>query len=527
MVASLLRVLHSGIQNSRLLPPKGNPTIELYSKVFIRAGRFTTQLVRLDFDKLPALGTSAVLTIPRKGHLLTRLYLVTTMPDIYTAQANAIKVAEAAGVTFAGPYFDWTNSLGNALISNATVEIGGARVEQMDGRLLEVLDEFYTPLEKVQLANDLLQRDSSTFSTNYTDYAARPSPFFSGEARSPAITPLPFWFSRGDPGVALPIDALTADPVKVTITFNPLNSLYVSSAKNPVTATQSLVAGAGYFPLLSSPFWYIDPAGNPVPGITGTGTTTRCSRLDTPSMPPSLTLGDTYMMAEYVYLDKPEANRFRIADIQVPVTQHYPFDPFDTKGTPRAYMPLKIPNPTRNILFYAQRYEATMYNAPFLCTRDLSGGTALEAPWWPNASATVVFGGGPPSPLVPGFQFRDSEPIQTILFEYEGKLIRYATRQAAIFRSLLPAYEMKKSPWVNRYMYSLHFGLNHGHLPPSQPCGEANLDKVFSMSLQLEFKPFRGSIRADQVPRYLVYVWAETYNILRVYAGRGGLMFGY
>jgi len=29
------------------------------------------------------------------------------------------------------------------------------------------------------------------------------------------------------------------------------------------------------------------------------------------------------------------------------------------------------------------------------------------------------------------------------------------------------------------------------------------------------------------VPRYLVYVWAETYNIFRVYGGRGGMMFAY
>jgi hypothetical protein len=519
MVASLLRVLHSGIQNSRLLPPKGNPTIELYSKVFIRAGRFTTEWVRLDFDKLPALGTNAVLTIPRKGHLVQRLYLVTTMPDIDTVQANAKQAATAAGVTFAGPYFSWTNSLGNALISNATVEIGGARVEQMDGRLLEVLDEFYTPLEKVELANTLLQRNM----TNFPQFTAATT----GVAGTPVttITPLPFWFGRGDPGVSLPIDALTADPVKVTITFNPLTSLYVSSAKNAVTATQSLVAGTGYYPLLNSPFWYLDAAGQPLPGIQGNpGSAPRCSRLTTPPMPSTLLLGDTYIMAEYVYLDKAEANRFRIADIQVPVTQHYPFDPVDSNGAPKVYMPLKIPNPTRNILFYAQRYEATMYNAPFLCTRDLSGGDVLQPPWWPNATAIQ---GGKPGRIVPAFQFRDSEPIQTILFEYEGKLIRYATRQAAVFRSLLPSFEMKKSPFVNRYMYSLHFGLNHGHLPASQPSGEANLDKMYSMSLQLEFKPFRGSIRADQVPRYLVYVWAETYNILRVYAGRGGLMFGY
>jgi hypothetical protein len=519
MVASLLRVLHSGIQNSRLLPPKGNPTIELYSKVFIRAGRFTTQWVRLDFDKLPALGTSAILTIPRKGHLLTRLYLVTTLPDIDTVQALAKKAADASGVSFAGPYFSWTNSLGNALISNATVEIGGARVEQIDGRLLEVLDEFYTPLEKVELTNRLLQRNM----TNFPQFPAATT----GTARTPVVatTPLPFWFSRGDPGVSLPIDALTADPVKVSITFNSLASLYVSSAKNAVSSTQSLIAGAGYYPLLSSPFWYLNAAGKELPGIQGDpASAPKCSLLATPAMPASLSLGETYIMAEYVYLDKPEANRFRIADIQVPVTQHYPFDAVDTNGAPNVYMPLKIPNPTRNILFFAQRYEATMYNAPFLCTRDLSGADALQPPWWPNATPIQ---GGTPGQLVPAFQFRDSEPVQTILFEYEGRLIRYATRQAAIFRSLLPSYEMAKSPFVNRYMYSLHFGLNHGHLPPSQPCGEANLDKVFSMSLQLEFKPFRGSIRADHVPRYLVYVWAETYNILRVYAGRGGLMFGY
>ena len=55
MVAALLRVLHSGIQDSRLLPPKGNPNIELFSKVLIRAGRFTTQWVRLDFDSQPVL----------------------------------------------------------------------------------------------------------------------------------------------------------------------------------------------------------------------------------------------------------------------------------------------------------------------------------------------------------------------------------------------------------------------------------------------------------------------------------------
>ena len=39
-------------------------------------------------------------------------------------------------------------------------------------------------------------------------------------------------------------------------------------------------------------------------------------------MPATLQLGDTYILAEYVYLDKPEANRFRLADLQIPIPQH-------------------------------------------------------------------------------------------------------------------------------------------------------------------------------------------------------------
>jgi hypothetical protein len=89
MVASLLRVVSSGIQDTRLLCPRGKPNIGFFVKVFVRAGRFTTQWVRLDFDTRPELGTLATITLPRKGHLLSRLYLVTTMPDISTVQVAA------------------------------------------------------------------------------------------------------------------------------------------------------------------------------------------------------------------------------------------------------------------------------------------------------------------------------------------------------------------------------------------------------------------------------------------------------
>lgn len=514
MVASLLRVLHSGIQNSRLLPPKGQPNIELFSKVLIRAGRFTTQWVRLDFDTNPTFGSKAVISIPRKGHLVSRMYLVTTMPDIDTAQANAQQTALGEGQEFVGPKFTWTNSLGHAILQQATLDIGGSRVEQIDGQLLEVLDEFYTPVEKLTLMNSLIQRNM----TNFPQFKNSQSPTVS-------YTPLPFWFSRGDSGVYLPIDALTADPVKVTVQFSPLANLYVSSAKNQITSQNAQIAGSGYYPLPGSPFYVKDPLGKDLYGLEGfPSQPTKASPIPGVQMPTSLLLGDTYLMVEYVYLDAPEANRFRIADIEVPVTQHYAFDPFDTNGSSRAMIPLRIPNPTRNLFFYAQRYETASLNAPFLSTRDLSGLDCSGAPWWPNAGAINMRS---PDLIRPAFVFRDSEPIATAMLMYEGKLMRYSTVSPSIFRSLIPSYEMKKSPFVNRYYYNFHFGLNHGSLPQSIPSGEANLDKITTISLDLEFKPFRGNSDPNQIPRYIVRVWAETYNIFRVYAGRGGLMFAY
>ena len=516
MVAALLRVVYGGLQDSKFICQKGKPNIGFFIKAFVRAGRFTTQWVRLDFDILPTLGTTATITLPNKGQLLSRLYLVTTLPDISTSQQAAMNWCAANGKVFAGPTFGWTNSTGHALLQQATIEIGGSRVEQIDGRLLEVLDEFYTPLEKVSLMDKILPRDSSNFHPG----------LFGRDTIVQATTPLPFWFSCGDAGTFLPIDALQSDPVKLRLSFAASNTLFVSTAQRSTDGIKNPVGGDGYFPLASSPFYFIDAInGTDISGLNGNpGQTTRVSVVPGITMPTAQllqNLGDTYIMAEYVYLDRAEANRFRLADIQVPILEHYSFEPVDTVGGSLVNCYLKIPNPTRNLFFYAQRYEAPAYNAPHLATRDLSGTDSSVAPWWPNASqiGTRVY-----SEFTPGYVFRDSEPIASIQLVYEGSLYRYVTGSPSIFRSLIPGLEMRKTPWVHRYMYNLPFAFQSGLLAPSQHCGEANLDKIVNINLRLGLQPFAGT---NTVPRYLIHVWAETYNIFRVYGGRGGMMFAY
>jgi len=157
MVASLLKLVSSGIQDERL---HFRATLYPFTKVWVKAGRFTTQWSRLDFENVPTFGNTAFFRILRKGHLVTRLFLVAQMPDIYTSQRVA---QQAAGINPVFPKFGWTNSLGHALINQLTLDIAASRVETIDSRLLEILDEFNTPLEKVPIMNELIKRKDNGF----------------------------------------------------------------------------------------------------------------------------------------------------------------------------------------------------------------------------------------------------------------------------------------------------------------------------------------------------------------------------
>jgi len=242
-------------------------------------------------------------------------------------------------------------------------------------------------------------------------------------------------------------------------------------------------------------------------------------------MPSIFTLGDTYIMAEYIYLDQPEANRFRLADLQIPIVQHYAIQPYQTQGLPRARIRVDVPNPTKDLFWICQRVEAPSYNAHFLATRELKGPQDPSGYiWWPNA---LGLSAQQPGYLQPAFLLSNSEPLGAVALMYQGSLVRFSTQTPGLLRSILPSWEQKKSPWVNRYYYNYPIGIWNGYTASSRPRGEGNLDKIPQRELLLEFTPLLGSQNPNLVPPYVIYIWAETYNVLRVYGGRAGILFAY
>ena len=418
-----------------------------------------------------------------------------------------------------GPHFGWTNSLGHSLIDSASIRIGGNLVETINGQLMEILDEFQTPLEKVSEVSNLICRSESGFTQ--TTYG------FSNATSQKVITPLPFWFSRGDPGCVLPIDALNVDEVRLTVNFKPVTSLYYtdSRADTPVINLE----GGSLWPMPNSRFYYDDPDStlvmtNMEPSRVYPNAPISAFAPDI-VMPGTFRIPESYLLVEYIYLDKAEANRFRIADLQVPIVQHYILNPEDTNKNLYKNIPLNIPNPTRDIFFYCQRYEAPSLNAHFLATRDISiNQTDPYSLWWPDATGLNA---RYPGTLKPGFSSSGSEPIRWLALNYNETLNRYSSENVALFRSFLPSIEQRKAPWINRYYYNLPFGINSGLNPFSMPLGQANLDKIQRVNLSLGFHGITGDPTDNYAERFWVRTYAETYNVFRVYGGRGTMMFAY
>jgi len=319
------------------------------------------------------------------------------------------------------------------------------------------------------------------------------------------------------------------DEVRVGIRFRNLNGLYYTDTH--LAENKSLEPGTSLWPLSGSNFYAAPP-----PSIINPGNPLLDANGSVIQMPLNLQLGDCYILAEYVYLDQNEANRFRLADLQIPIVQHYTMKPFQTRGLPTARIRLDIPNPTKDIYFMLNREEAPSYNAYFLATRDLCGNentlpnyypgtTTLQMPWWPDAIG--LYAQSPSTFLRPGFALSDSEPLIGYEVNYEGQLVRFRTQGPQLFRSIIPSYEQRKTPWVNRYYYNFPLGIQNGFTPFSRPQGEANLDKIVNRELVLQMRQKREYVAGGIVPSYTVYVYAETYNILRVYGGRAGTMFPY
>jgi len=218
MSGSLLQLVSYGAQDLFLT---GNPTITHFKVVYKRHTNFSMEMIALPFETSPNFTPTnisrATVKIDRHGDLLHDCYLVYDLPDIFSNEENNFK---------------WVKYLGQNIVRSVEVHIDGQRIDIHYGQWLNIWNELVLTDEK--------KRNYYQMTGNVAElrpnYHVKEDLHLAIHARRLYI-PLEFWFCI-NPGLAIPLIALQYNTVFLTFEFNPLNDLF--TVGNPSVSPEDL-----------------------------------------------------------------------------------------------------------------------------------------------------------------------------------------------------------------------------------------------------------------------------------------------
>ena len=189
----------------------GNPQITFFKVVYRRHTNFSIESIEQTFSGQADFGKKVQCTVSRNGDLIGRTYLQVQLP--------ALAATNGTGT------IQWVSKLGETLIDNVNIEIGGQEIDKQYGDWLHIWSALSLPTG---------QKDG------YASMIGDISALTVGHPTLPSKTlyiPLQFWYAR-NPGLALPLIALQYHEVKFNLQFRPLSDLIIttpSSSGHPVT----------------------------------------------------------------------------------------------------------------------------------------------------------------------------------------------------------------------------------------------------------------------------------------------------
>jgi hypothetical protein len=255
MAGGLMQLVAYGAQDVFLT---GTPEITFWKVSYRRYTNFSMESIEQTFSGQADFGRRVTCTLSRNGDLAYKTYLQVTLPEINQGMK---------GTTSQGVFARWLDFIGEQLIAQVEVEIGGQRIDRQYGDWMHIWNQVTMTSEQQKGYYKMIGHTTQlTYLTDPTfanvsgpcASAGGPSQVCAPRNALPETTlyiPLLFWFCR-NPGLALPLIALQYHEVKFNIDFRPIgeclwavNDLYSnSSSSNSCTAAyqQSLVAASLY-----------------------------------------------------------------------------------------------------------------------------------------------------------------------------------------------------------------------------------------------------------------------------------------
>ena len=466
-----------------------NPQVTFFKQLYRRHSNFAMESIEQTFNGVGNFGKRVQSTISRNGDLITRVYVQVTLPAIDDTITN-------------GASFAWVPYLGQYLIDNVYVEIGGQQIDKHYGEWLHIWNELTLPTGKqlayLNMVNGyggvLLDPSADAPCTacetevDASDAAilacVNPAIISSGddcafglntvvsdsvspngiEGCIPERTlyiPLEFWFNRHT-GLALPLIALQYHEVKINVEFNTLQ--YLCNIKAAAGATGSQ-----------------DGSVQSVLNKIGNAGLVACS-----------------LYVDYVYLDTEERRRF------AQVAHEYLIEQLQFTGTESVTstsnkIQLSFNHPCKELVWVVQ-------NPSYLdCNSQLNS---------------------------PG-RYTDSKlgnPVAVAKIQLNGQ-DRFTEREGSYFNFVQPYQHHTSTPATGVNVYS--FALKPEDLQPSGSCNFSRIDNAV-LNLTLTPATFKTSVvsidtesssDAETQKTANVNVYATNYNVLRIMSGMGGLAY--
>jgi hypothetical protein len=251
MAGALMQIVAYGAQDLFLT---GTPEITYWKVSYRRHTNFAMESIEQTFQGQADFGRRVSAVLSRNGDLAYRTYLQVTLPEI----GQFDKVC----------YARWLDYVGEQMISQVEVEIGGQRIDRQYGDWMHIWNQLTMSSEQQKGYWKMIGHTTQlTYITDpsFADVAgpcagsAGPAQVCAPRNALPETTlyvPLQFWFTK-NPGLALPLIALQYHEVKINLDIRPIGEclwavkkLDAAASEGSVSMTdayqQSLVAASLY-----------------------------------------------------------------------------------------------------------------------------------------------------------------------------------------------------------------------------------------------------------------------------------------
>ena len=302
--STLLQLVARGRQDKYLTD---NPQLTFFKHVYRRYTPFAIESIPVEFEGTADFGKRISVIIPKKADLLWSMFIEVDLPEM-----------PLLGTT--KRY--WCNDIGHAMIQDISIEIGDKEIDKHTGEWFQIWTELTTPASKLDGYRNMIG--------HWQNY-----PSLNESAGKLHLTiPLRFWFCNSI-GMALPLVALQAHPVRLIIHLRPFFQL-----------------------------WWID---------------SRSANLICPpieSLPP-----DRFQLfCDYIFLDTEERKQFASKEHEylIEQVQYTPVQSI-TAGALKATVDLNFNHCVKELFWVVQQDRMETYNEWFNYTNKLEAETGTDA----------------------------------------------------------------------------------------------------------------------------------------------------